>query len=216
MFLSAASRNGFLVPLAFLTGVWIGQNRLGSHQPDGRENPGSTEFRSELKQRTTFGGGRDAFATRKDCRTEHFGSSCGNVSPGRQNQASSPEDHQQVGDVARQQKLADESTSRLHPSWENKDGRLAKESLDTTERLAPSDEFSSDSYSFYERIALENNAIEPSYQSIESDILTSLKDAGISPEEIPQHVEGVMEMILHNEQHRFDAYPDISTSGEDP
>ena len=76
--------------------------------------------------------------------------------------------------------------------------------------LAPPDECWSKSYSFLEGVALEGLAIEPSPQSMEEDIIRSLEEAGISPEEIPNRVENVMGMILQEDQQTPEAYPSIS------
>jgi hypothetical protein len=222
MLLSAAHRNVILLPLVFLIGVWVGQSRLIDQQSDGQDNPRGAEIQSELEQRTPFTGGGEVLAKSEDNCIDHFGNKLGNASPTAQKNASGTAESvsaksdldnsavidEQEGDVSQQQLTG--IASGLDPSWENDDSEPTQEFSDMTDVLAPPDESWSESYSFLEGIALEGSAIEPSPQSIEEDIIRSLEEAGISPEEIPNRVENVMGMILQEDQQTPEAYPSIS------
>jgi hypothetical protein len=214
MLLSAARRNVILLPLVFLIGVWVGQSWLNDQQSDGRDNPRGAKIRSELEQRTLFTGGGEIPAKSEDSRMDHFGNRLGNASPTAQKPASGTAEDQQAGDVSQQQLTG--IASDLDPSWENDDSELTPEFSDMTDVLAPSDENWSESYSFLEGVALEGPAIEPSPQFMEEDIIRSLEEAGISPEEIPSRVENVMGMILQEDQQTPEAYPSISADRDVP
>lgn len=217
MLLSAVRRNVILLPLVFLIGVWVGQSRPNDQQSDGRDNPRKANIRSELAQRTPFTGGGEVFAKSEDCRMDHFGNKLGNASPTAQQPAggiAEVAEDQQAGDVSQQQLTG--KTSGLDPSWENDDSEPTHEFSDMTDILAPSDESWSESYSFQEGVAPESPAIEPSPQSIEDDIIRSLEEAGIYPEEIPSRVENVMGMILQKDQQTPEAYPSISADRDVP
>lgn len=113
---------------------------------------------------------------------------------------------QQIGNVSRRQ----QHTSIAHgldPSWENSESKPINELSDMH---APSNENPSESYSSLIDAAQESTAIEPSPQSIEEDIIRSLEEAGIPPEEISNNVENLMEMILHENQQTPEAYPNFS------
>jgi len=112
---------------------------------------------------------------------------------------------QQAGDVSRQQQLTS-IASGLDPSWENSESEPFKELSDM---LAQSNENPSESYSSLINAAQKNTAIEPSPQSIEDDIVRSLEEAGIPPEEITNNVENLMGMILHEDQQTSETYPNI-------
>jgi hypothetical protein len=215
--LSAARRNVVLLPLVFLTGVWVGQSRVNDQQPDGRDNPKGAQIRSELEQRTPFTGGGQVLAKREDSCMDHFGNRLGNPSPTAQQPTSSVAEvaeDQQARDVSQQQLRG--IASGLDPSWENDDSEPTQEFPGMTDVLAPSEESWSESLFFQEGVALESSAIEPSPQSIEDDIIRSLEEAGISPEEIPSRVENVMGMILQKDQQTPEAYPSISTDKDMP
>ncbi|MGH8625576.1 MAG: hypothetical protein ACREYC_09980 [Gammaproteobacteria bacterium] len=135
---------------------------------------------------------------------DHFGNKLGNTSPTAQKPASGTAESvsaksdldisavidEQEGDVSQQQLKG--IASGLDPSWEDDDSEPTQEFSDMTDVLAPPHESWSESYSFLEGIALEGHAIEPSPQSMEEDIIRSLEEAGISPEEIPSRIENVM------------------------
>jgi len=112
---------------------------------------------------------------------------------------------QQAGDVSLQQQLTS-IASDLDPSWENSESEPIKELSDM---LAQSNENPSESYSSLIDAAQKNTAIEPSPQSLEDDIIRSLEEAGIPPEEITNNVENLMGMILHEDQQTSETYPNI-------
>lgn len=112
---------------------------------------------------------------------------------------------QQEGDVSRQHLTS--VASGLDPSLEKSESESIQEFSDM---LAPSDKNRSESYSFLIDAAQESTAIEPSPQSIEDDIIRSLEEAGIPPEEISNNVENLMGMILQEDQQPPEAYPRIS------
>jgi hypothetical protein len=218
MLLSAARRNVILLPLAFLIGVWVGQSRLIDQQSDGQDDLRGAEIRSELEQRTPFTGGGEIPAKSEDCRMDHFG----NASPTAQKPATGTAEPVSAKSDLDNSAVIDEQeedvsqqltgiASGLDPSWGNDDSEPTQEFSDMTDVLAPPDESWSESYSFLEGVALEGTAIEPSPQSMAEDIIRSLEEAGISPEEIPSRVENVMEMILQEDQQTLEAYPSIST-----
>jgi len=111
---------------------------------------------------------------------------------------------QQAGDVSRQQLTS--IASGLDPSWENSESEPIKELSDM---LAQSNENPSESYSSLIDAAQKNTAIEPSPQSLEDDIVRSLEEAGIPPDEITNNVENLMGMILHEDQQTSETYPNI-------
>lgn len=191
MLLSAAHRNVILLPLVFLSGVWVGQSRLNDQKSDGQDNPRRAEIRSELERRASR---VEDLAKSGDNKVNHFG----NANATAQKPANS---------IAKSVS-ANSDLDNSDPSWENSETEPIQELSDI---LAPSDENGSESYSVQEDVALESTTIEPSPQSIEDDIVRSLEEAGIPTEEIPGRVENVMGMILQENQQTPEAYPSISS-----
>lgn len=212
--MSAAHLNVILLPLVFLIGVWVGRSRLIDQQSVGQDNPRGAEIRSKLGQRTPFTGESEVLPKSEDSRKDHFGNRLDNASPTAQKSASGVAEDQQAGDVSEQQFTG--IVIGHDPSWENDDSEPTQEYSDMADVRARSDESWSESYAFQEGVAPENSAIEPSPQSIENDIITSLEEAGISPEEIPGRVRNVMEMILQKGQQTSEAYPSISAYKDVP
>lgn len=79
-----------------------------------------------------------------------------------------------------------------------------------SDMLVPVDENTGESYSFLLDTAQEGTSIEPSPESITDDIIRSLEETGIPPEEVSNNVENLMGMILQVHQQTPEAYPSIS------
>jgi hypothetical protein len=222
MLLSAAHRNVILLPLVFLIGVWVGKSWLIDQRSDTQNDRRGVEIRSELEQRTPFIGGDKVLAKSEDSRTAHFGNKLGNTNPTAQQPArriaasgsansargSRAGSDKQAGEKSGQQLAA--TASKFDASEENSGNEPPPGLSGIREVFDPHEEISSASYAFQVESALQSPAIAPSLQSIEGDIIRSLAEAGVSPEEIPSRVGDVMEMILQGNQQTPEAYPSIS------